>query len=64
LLCSYAHSITEVCEKLSINRQQFHRYLNGQSRPSHRNLRNICDFFGVDVSTTWAPSARPPSLNV
>ncbi|WP_243265564.1 helix-turn-helix transcriptional regulator [Sulfitobacter sp. DSM 110093] len=49
LLCSYAHSITEVCEKLSINRQQFHRYLNGKSRPSHRNLRNICDFFGVEL---------------
>lgn len=49
LLCSYAHSITEVCEKLAINRQQFHRYLNGQSRPSHRNLRNICDFFGVEL---------------
>lgn len=48
LLCSHAKSITQVCERLSINRQQFHRYLNGSSRPSLSNMRDICDFFGVE----------------
>lgn len=48
LLCSHAKSITQVCEQLSINRQQFHRYLNGTSRPSLSNMREICDHFGVE----------------
>lgn len=47
LLCSYHASIAEVCRKLSFNRQQFNKYLSGQSRPSRRNMRRICDFFGV-----------------
>ncbi|SEO17500.1 Helix-turn-helix domain-containing protein [Salinihabitans flavidus] len=47
LLCSYHRSIAEVCRKLDFNRQQFNKYLAGQSRPSRRNMRRICDFFGV-----------------
>lgn len=47
LLCSYHASIAEVCRKLSFNRQQFNKYLSGQSRPSRSNMRRICDFFGV-----------------
>lgn len=47
LLCSYHRSIAEVCRKLAINRQQFNKYLSGQSRPSRNNMRRICDFFGV-----------------
>jgi transcriptional regulator with XRE-family HTH domain len=49
-LCSYYPSIAEVCRKLSINRQQFNKYLCGQSRPSRHNMRRICDFFGVTES--------------
>lgn len=47
LLCGYHRSIAEVCRRLSINRQQFNRYLSGQTRPSRNNMRRICDFFGV-----------------
>ena len=47
LLCSYHASIAEVCRKLSLNRQQFNKYLSGKSRPSRSNMRRICDFFGV-----------------
>jgi len=50
LLCSYHPSIAEVCRKLSMNRQQFNKYLAGQSHPSRRNMRRICDFFGVSES--------------
>lgn len=50
LLCSYQRSIAEVCRKLKLNRQQFNRYLNGQSRPSRHNMRRICDYFGVTES--------------
>lgn len=50
LLCSYHFSIAEVCRKLGINRQQFNKYLAGASHPSRRNMRRICDFFGVSES--------------
>jgi len=46
-LCSYHASIAEVCRRVGLNRQQFNKYLSGQSRPSRANMRRICDFFGV-----------------
>lgn len=48
LLCSYHKSIAEVCRQLGVNRSQFNRYLNGDSAPSLRLMRRICDFFGVE----------------
>lgn len=48
LAVSYHPSISEVCRKLDINRQQFMKYLGGGAFPSQRNLRRICDFFGFD----------------
>lgn len=50
LLCSYHRSIAEACRRLGLNRQQFNRYLSGQSHPSRRNMRKLCDFFGVTES--------------
>ncbi len=47
LLCSYHPSVAEVCRRLAFNRQQFNKYLSGQTRPSRSNMRRICDFFGV-----------------
>ncbi len=47
-LCGHYSSISEVCRRLDINRQQFNRYLAGKTYPSYRNLKSICDFFGVD----------------
>lgn len=48
LLCSYARSVSEVCRRSGINRQQFNRYLTGESRPSLKTVRRLCDFFGLD----------------
>lgn len=47
-LCGFYSSISEVCRRLEINRQQFNRYLNGKAFPSFKNLKKICDFFGVE----------------
>lgn len=58
LLCSYAPSIAEVCRALAVNRQQFTKYLNGSSRPSARNLRRICDYFGVEEEELLLPHGR------
>jgi transcriptional regulator with XRE-family HTH domain len=46
-LCSYYPSIAVVCRRLEINRQQFNKYLSGDTRPSRHSMRKICDFFGV-----------------
>jgi transcriptional regulator with XRE-family HTH domain len=46
--CEYYPSISAVCRKLAINRQQFNSYLNGTRSPSRFNLKKICDLFGVD----------------
>ncbi len=47
-ICGYYKSISEVCRKIGINRQQFNKYLNGTSEPSEYNMRLICNFFGVE----------------
>ena len=70
LLCSYGRSTSEICRRIGLNRQQFNKYLNGQSQPSLSTLRRICDFFGVDETEILsAPGAfselvrvRPPKL--
>lgn len=54
-LCSHHKSIAEVCRKLGMNRQQFNRYLSGDSAPSLNNLRRMCDFFGVDEYEIMLP---------
>lgn len=47
-LCAHFNSVAEVCRSLGMNRQQFNKYLSGQSEPSLHNLKRITDFFGVD----------------
>lgn len=58
LLCSYMKSVSHVCRHLNINRQQFARYLNGETLPSSHNVRKICDFFGVDEDEAFLPPER------
>jgi len=58
LLCSYYKSIAEVCRRLSINRSQFNKYLNGTSTPSKYILRSICDFFGVEEYEIFLPHGQ------
>jgi len=47
-LCGYYRSVTEVCRRLNINRQQFNKYLTQTTMPSRHTMRKICDFFGVE----------------
>ncbi len=58
LLCSYYPSIAEVCRRLRINRQQFNKYLGGQSQPSRHNMRLVCEFFGVEEAEILMPHRR------
>lgn len=69
-LCSYGRSVSDICRRIGLNRQQFDRYLTGRTEPSLSTLRRICDFFGVDeAEILMEPRAfadlvrlRPPRL--
>jgi transcriptional regulator with XRE-family HTH domain len=58
LLCSDYRSVSEVCRKLGFNRQQFARYLTGEARPSHHNLRRIASGFGVTIDDLLRPKGE------
>jgi transcriptional regulator with XRE-family HTH domain len=66
-LCGFYSSISEVCRRIEINRQQFNRYLGGSNFPSYKNLKKICDFFGVEIEeiidnpTLFKSKVSPPS---
>ncbi|SLN26185.1 hypothetical protein TRL7639_00935 [Falsiruegeria litorea R37] len=48
-------SVSDLCRKLSINRQQFARYLSGQTRPSPHNTRKIEVHFGLEPGAlSWS----------
>ena len=58
LLCSYRNSISAVCRDIGLSRQQFTKYLSGQSTPSIRSLRRISDYFGVDETELLMSTAE------
>lgn len=50
LACSTRHSISDLCRTVSINRQQFNRYINTGALPSANNRLRIAAAFGLDPS--------------
>ena len=58
LLCGSKKSISEVCRRTEINRQQFNKYLSGASRPSAFNVEKICRFFEIDEHELVLPHGR------
>ena len=58
LLCSLEKSVSDVCRAVSINRQQFNKYLNGNSKPSANNLHRICTYFRVETFELYLPKAE------
>ena len=62
--CDHYRSVSEVCRRLAINRQQFNRYLVGSAIPSRHNHKLITDFFGLEDGelftkhTTFAASFK------
>lgn len=53
-LCDREGSISTVCRKIGVNRQQFNKYLSGLHIPSRQNLRLIAGHFGVSVSALFS----------
>jgi len=46
-LCEQHGSISAICRKIKMNRQQFNKYLSGTHIPSDANLRLIANHFGL-----------------
>lgn len=55
--CDHYRSVSEVCRRLAINRQQFNRYLAGAAIPSRHNHKLITDFFGLEDGELFTPHA-------
>ncbi|MEO9338750.1 helix-turn-helix transcriptional regulator [Mesorhizobium sp. SB112] len=56
LACSTRHSISDLCRAISINRQQFNRYINTGALPSANNRLRIAAAFGLDSSDFDLPT--------
>lgn len=54
-LCDQRGSISLICRKIQINRQQFNKYLSGRHLPSSANIRAIANHFTLDPEVLFAP---------
>ncbi len=54
LACEQQGSISQICRKIRINRQQFNKYLSGRHMPSAGNVRLIANHFGLSPEVMLA----------
>jgi len=47
--------VSQICKKANISRNQFNRFLSGESFPRPDVLDRICSFFGVDANILLRP---------
>ncbi len=59
--CSKFESIADVCRRANINRQQFNKYLGGQTIPNQHTLKKIADFFNVKEEELFTSKIRKSS---
>jgi transcriptional regulator with XRE-family HTH domain len=57
-------SIAHVCRVLSINRQQFNRYLSAETLPNKYNLKIISDYFNISEAELFASVISGESVEV
>ena len=55
--CDHYRSVSDLCRRVGINRQQFNRYLSGESLPSRWNHKRLPDFFGLEDDELMRPHA-------
>lgn len=58
VLCAQMKSVSALCRELSLNRQQFARYLTGESTPSPYNMGKIADYFRLSVADLALPNGK------
>lgn len=54
-LCDLRGSISLICRKININRQQFNKYLSGRHMPSPANVHAIANHFGLGPEVLFSP---------
>jgi DNA-binding phage protein len=54
-MCDQKGSISFICRKIQINRQQFNKYISGRHLPSSANIRTIADHFGLNPEVLFEP---------
>lgn len=54
-LCNTQVSISDVCRRIGINRQQFNKYLSGRHQPTLRTAARIAKHFGLEGSALFLP---------
>ena len=47
--CDHYRSVSDLCRRVGINRQQFNRYLSGEALPSRHNHKVLSEFFGLET---------------
>ena len=62
-LCGDGANYSAICREMDMNRQQFARYLSGESLPSRANLEKICKYFHVQESALFTIEASPTVNN-
>lgn len=58
LICGRHRSIADICRGMRINRQQFNKYLSGQSRPSLHTLNRIAEYFELSETELLLPHKK------
>ena len=43
-------TVTEICNKLEINRSTWYRWIGGEHNPSIEKLLKACNIMGIDVN--------------
>lgn len=62
--CAMRHSISELCREIGMNRQQFNRYIHGETLPSVYNQGRIASAFGLaSIDFFKAPAAFSAALS-
>lgn len=54
LLCEQQGSVSQICRKMRINRQQFNKYLSGRHMPSAGNVRLIANHFRLSPDVLFS----------
>lgn len=55
-------SIAQICREIGINRQQFNKYLSGNSLPSQLWMQRISGYFSVSVSDLFSTDNQKPDI--
>ena len=54
-LCAERGTVSHICREIGINRQQFDRYLKGETLPAAHNMRRIAIYFQIPESELLEP---------